>query len=477
MNTEILLDKPKDETNYFYHFNFSKFKKILYPLAIAALLFIIKQFITNNFYIPRSGGLGLLDAFDSFDSAKELPVWAEIINKIIDILIMVVVLCWEAVYEKKYNKIKFILLLFLPSTVLDIVYMYAGLNRLEFLNSLYSIYFIMNFFPTYSLYGVFRRKILYGEKLSLMGYLIGMITVISISTIYQKIGSVILINDFLTSLYSYGNALIKVFIPLSFFYFIFLSDAGFSFKNFIKMPATSLLTNKNFTAHFIILFSSLFALHLNLTENVSQYAFAVVDPTFSTILYTLLTFFRIILQIAFVYLLFSQLLLLQLSALRRKPLWIYFFSFIPVINLIPLFLFFRKSIPLTDTQYFEVQNKDQQNRSLLQFFILFLATIYAIHTIAKIGLSREYLICLVLPAVLLYVFILYFRFGIWIAFTLVGIAILFFLFQDMETGLYYTCLLLYGAIGLYNLHIALFWTAKEWDEIEENIIPENIQEV
>ncbi|MHC0439478.1 hypothetical protein [Flavobacterium sp. 3-210] len=470
MNTEILLDKPEEKTNYFYNFNFLKFKKIFYPLAIATLLFIIKQFITNNFYISQSSrGPGMLDLIDTINSAKELPIWAEIINKFVDILIMVVLLCWEAVYEKKYDKIKFVLLLCLPSIVLNTLHFYTNFDNSETSEFILSIFFIINFFPTYALYGALRGKILYGKNLSLTGYFIGLISIVSISTIYEKIGSLILINDFLISIYSYGNALIKVFSPLSFFYFLFLSDAGFSFKNFIKMPAVSLLTSKKITIHFTILFTSLLALHLNFTENFSQHWFGDLNSRFSIILYSIFEFFRIILQIAFVYLLFSQLLLLQLGALRRRPLWIYLFSFIPIINVIPLFFFFQKSTPLTNTEYFEMEDNEQRNKSLLQFFILFLASVYGIYKFIGLGLSRENLIYLILTVISLYILILYFRIGVWIVLTLLSIATIFFLFQDMPTSLYYTCVLLYGGIGLYNLHIALFWTAKEWDEIDENI--------
>ncbi|MRX69250.1 hypothetical protein SAMN06265349_10463 [Flavobacterium resistens] len=478
MNTEILLDKPEERTNYFYNFNFSKFKTILYPLAIVAFLFIIKQFIINNFHIPGMPGMmGLLGAFDSFNSAKELPIWAEIINRFIDILILVIMLCWEAVYEKKYDKIKFILLICLPSIVLNTLHFYTNLGKSETSESILSIFFIINFFPTYALYGALRGKILYGKKLSLIGYFIGLICIVSISTIYQKIGSSILVNDFYISIYSYGSALVKVFSPLSFFYFLFLSDAGFSFKNFIKMPSVSLLSNKSFTIHFTILFTSLLALHLNFTENFSEHWFGDLNSRLSIIVYSIFEFLSIILQIAFVYLLFSQLLLLQLTALRRRPLWIYLFSFIPVINLIPLVFFFRKSIPLTNTEYFEMEDNEQRNRSLLQFFILFLASVYGIYKFIGLGLSRENLIYLILTFISLYILILYIRIGVWIAFTLLSIATIFFLFQDMPTSLYYTCVLFYGGIGLYNLHIALFWKAKEWDEIDENIVTQNTEEV
>jgi hypothetical protein len=477
MNNQIVLNELNEETNYFYHFNFSKFKNILYPLAIVAFLFIIRQFITNNFYISRPGGYGMLELFDPLNSAKELPIWAEILNGFIGILITIIMLCWEAVYEKKYDKIKFVLLICLPYATLYVINVYSNFYGSGTPKSLSTIYFIMSFFPTYALYGALRGKILYGKKLSLIGYLIGIIAIVSISPIYQKLGSLMLKNDLLTPVYSYGSAVSNVFIPLSFFYFIFLSDAGFSFKNFIKMPSASFITNKKFTAHFIILSTSLFALHLNFTENFSQHWFGDMNSRFEIIFYSIFEFFRIIFQVAFVYLLFSQLLLLQLTALRRRPLWIYFFSFIPVINLIPLFLFFRKSIPLSNVEYLEMEDKEQQNRSFLQLFILFFATVYGIYKFIAIGLSRENLIYLILAVILLYIFILYFKIGIWIAFGLLGIMAIYFLYQDMPTGLYYTCALIYGAIGLYNLHIALFWTAEEWDKIEESITTESIEEV
>lgn len=475
MNNKIVLNELNEETNYFYYFNFSKFKNILYPLAIAAFLFIIRQFITNNFYISRPGGYGMLELLDPLNSAKELPIWAEILNKFIGILIMIIILCWETIYEKKYDKIKFILPLFLPSLGLDILHVYSMFNKSETPNSFSNLYFIISFFPMYALYGAFRGKILYGKKISLIGYFIGIIAIVSISPIYQKLGSLMLKNDLLIPIYSYGSAVSNVFIPLSFFYFIFLSDAGFSFKNFIKMPSASFITNKKFTAHFIILSTSLFALHLNFTENFSQHWFGDMNSRFEIIFYSMFEFFRVILQVAFVYLLFSQLLLLQLSVLRRRPLWIYFFSFIPVINLIPLFLFFRKRLPLSNAEYLDMEDKEQQNRSFLQLFILFFATVYCIYKFIAIGLSRENLIYMILAVILLYIFILYFKIGIWITFALFGITAIYFLSQDMPTGLYYTCVLIYGAIGLYNLHIALFWTAEEWDKIDENIITESIE--
>lgn len=95
----------------------------------------------------------------------------------------------------------------------------------------------------------------------------------------------------------------------------------------------------------------------------------------------------------------------------------------------------------------------------------------------KLGLSRQNLILLIGIVILFYIFLLFLRIGIWIMLGLTGIAMIFFLLQDIPSGLYYLVLLSYGAIGLYNLHIALFWTAEEWDEIDENITTQNIEEV
>ncbi|WP_431243435.1 hypothetical protein ACQ9BO_01955 [Flavobacterium sp. P21] len=78
--------------------------------------------------------------------------------------------------------------------------------------------------------------------------------------------------------------------------------------------------------------------------------------------------------------------------------------------------------------------------------------------------------------VALYILILYVRIGVRIVLALLGFIAVFALYQDLPTGLYYTCLITYAAIGLYNLHIALFWTAEEWDEIEENSVTENTQD-
>lgn len=474
MNTEILLDDQKKEANYFYHFNFTKFKKILLPLAIIALLLVIKQFIINNFNISKSGGVGLLGILTPF---IELPIWARSLNMIIDMLILAITLCWEAVYEKKRDKIKIMLLLGLPSAIFVIIKAYPSSYDLVISNPFsLTLISILSYFPSYALYGAFRRKILYGKKISLLGYLIGLIAIVNINALYQKLASLLLIDEFSTSFYSYGTSITTVFIPLSFFYFIFLADAGFSFKNFTKMPSASLLTNNQFTIHFVILFTYLIALHFNFTEKFPQ-DFKDINFRILSILNALIDFIHIIFQLTFIYLLFSQLLLVQLTALRRRPLWIYLFSFVPVINLFPLLFYFRKRTPLTNTEFLEIDDTERQNRSYLQLFILLLVSAYGIYKFIGFGLSRENLIYLIAAFVALYVVILYFRIGVWIALALLGLTTIFALYQDLPTGLYYTCICSYGAIGLYNLHIALFWTAEEWDEIEEKIIPENIQEV
>ncbi|WPO79998.1 hypothetical protein [Flavobacterium sp. KACC 22761] len=475
MNTEISLDKPKEEQNYFYHFNFSKFKKIVPALVIITFLLILKQFIANNFYIPHSNPL--LDSLNLINAPKQLPPWAEILDIIINIMIMIVAVCWEAVSEKKYDKIKYLLLLCLPSIFSQIIAIYSDINETFTKSSFFWIYFILNYLPYFATYGAFRGKILYGKKVSLLGYFIGLFVLVSISALYQKLGSVLLFNDFFIPILSYGMALTKVIILLSFFYFIFLADAGFSFKNFIKLPPTVLLTNKKFTAHFIFLFTFLFANYLNFKENFSESWFRDLSLNFLSIYNTIYSLIYIIAQIAVVYLLFSQLLLLQLSALRRRPLWIYLISFMPIVNLFPLLLFFRKSKPLNSADFSEMEEIEDQRKSYLQLFILLFSTAYAIYRFIGLGLSRENLIYLISAFLVLYIVILYFRIGVWIALALLGLTTVFVLYQDLPTGLYYTCIFSYGAIGLYNLHISLFWTAEEWEKIDENIVTENIQEV
>ncbi|MEN2414644.1 hypothetical protein [Flavobacterium mesophilum] len=474
MSTEILLEDKKKEANYFKNFNFLKFKKILLPLAIIILLLVIKQFIINNFNITKSGGLGLAGILTPF---VELPIWAKTINMIIDLLIMVAILCWEAVYEKKYDKIKIVLLLGLPSTVFFIIKAYSGFYDFVVSSPFpLALISILSYFPSYALYGAFRGKILYGKKISILGYLIGLIALINIDALYQKLVSIVLIDELGSSIYSYGTSIIMVFIPLSFFYFIFLLDAGFSFKNFTKMPPASFLTRNKFTLHFVILFTFLISLHLNFTENFSVSWFTNIDASILDVLGALNSFIHVIFQIVFVYLLFSQLLLLQLTALRRRPLWIYLFSFVPVINLFTLVFYFRKRTPLTNNEFLEIEYTDEQNRSYLQLFILILVSTYGIYKFIGLGLDRENLIYIISGFIVLYILILYFRIGVWIALALLGLATIFCLYRDLTTGLYYACVFSYGAMGLYNLHISIFWKAEEWDEIQETIIPENIQQ-
>ncbi|WP_431243434.1 hypothetical protein ACQ9BO_01950 [Flavobacterium sp. P21] len=199
MNTEILLDEQK-EANYFYHFNFLKFKKILLPLAFIAFLFIIKQFITNHFNTSKLGGPGLLGMYEPF---TELPFWVKTVNLLFDILITFTILCWEAIYLKKYDKIKFIVLLALPSIGIDTVVAYSNLYETVLKSSFFLPFMILSYFHCYVLYGALRRKILYGEKISLIGFLIGMIGLVSINQLYQKVGSVVLLSsDFLAPIYS-----------------------------------------------------------------------------------------------------------------------------------------------------------------------------------------------------------------------------------------------------------------------------------
>lgn len=468
MNTETVLDHQKDESNYFNDFNFSKFKKILLPLAFIALLFIIKQFITNHFNTSKLGGPGLLGMFEPF---TELPFWVKTVNLLFDILITFTILCWEAIYLKKYDKIKFIVLLALPSIGIDTVIAYSDLYESVLKSPFFLPFIILSYFHCYVLYGALRGKILFGEKINFMGFLIGMIGLVSINQLYQKVGSVVFLSsDFLAPLYSYGMILTRVFVPLSFFYFLFLADAGLSFKNFKRMPSAILLTKKKFTIHFIFLFTSLLSVYIYSTEYFSPSSFEFMPSSAQSIIGNLYNLFRTITQITFAYLLFSQLLLLQLTALRRRPLWIYLLSFAPVINLFTLLFYFRKRTPLTDSEFLEIEDIEQQNRSYLQIFILLLSSAYAIKRFIELGLSRENLIYVIAIFAALYILILYVRIGIRIVLALLGFIALFTLYLDLPNGLYYTCLITYAAIGLYNLHIALFWTAEEWNEIEENSI-------
>lgn len=461
------LNQSKEEENYFQLFNFLKFKKILFPLLIVAFLLIIKQFITNNFQILKHTDPGLLNLLSYSRSQHDFPVWVNIFNTFIEILIIIVLLCWEAVYEKKYDKIKFILLLCLPSIAINFITTYSDLYESGDKSPYYIIYSILSYFSYYSLYGLFRGKILYGKKLSFMGYLIGMIALISLATLYQKIASVLLMSDFLTPLYSYGLVLTSLFFPLSVFYFFFLSDAGFSFKNLVKIPTIALVEKEKFIVHFSFLFTALLAFHLFFTENFSSSWFDYESSDYWGFVSNLYIIGKLIFKVAFVYLIFSQLLLVQLGALKRRPLWIYLLSFVPVVNLIPLFLFYRKSAPVTNEEYYTIADKDERNRSSLQLFILFSIMVYSIYKYGGLVGSQESFL-IIAAITVFYSLVLFLRIGVWITIGILGIVVVLLLFQDIPTGLYYLGFASYCAIGLYNLHVALFWETEEWIDIDEN---------
>ncbi|MFD2942163.1 hypothetical protein [Flavobacterium notoginsengisoli] len=469
MNTENVLDQPKEETNYFYHFNFSKFKAITFPLAIIAVLFVIKQLIINNFSVSSAGGAGLSGMLISFRGPQNLPLWANILNTIINALILIIALCWEAVNEKKFDKIKYLLLLCLPAILSDIISTFTDLHESYDNSFFYIIYFTLGYLYPYALYGALRGKILYGKKINFLGYLIGMFTSINLDALYQKIVSILTFRDFYGSVSSYEIIFSKLFTILSFFYFILLLEAGFSFKNFIKMPATAFLNYKKFAIHFSLLFTSFLAVHFVFTEQFSVNWFSSLAPSISRTYYDIYTVIRVLFQLTFVYLLFSQLLLLQLGALRRRPFWIYLASFIPVINLIPLLFFFRKNTPLTDAEYLEIEQDENQRKLYFQAFLLFIISVYAFYKFIGLGLNRQDLICLTGIVIALYISIIYFRKGVWIGFAVLALGILFFFYQEIPSGFYYFCVFSYGAIGIYNLHIAIFWESPEWAEIEENI--------
>ena len=470
-NTEKinLAENPKEEGNYFELFNLPKFKKIIFPLAIIALLLLIKQFIINNFSYIHQVNNGLGSLLDSYNNVHDAPVWANTINMLIEILIILVLLCWEAVTEEKYDKIKIILLLGLPSIAVTLISTYSDLYESGKGSAFYAVYSILGYLSFYSLYGLLRGKILYGKKLSFTGYLIGMFVIVSIHTLYQKIASVLLMNEVFSPVYKYGMTLTGIFIPLTVFYFFFVIDAGFSFKNFLKMPSISLLNKEQFTAHFLLLFTSLLALHFYFTENFSMYWFNDIDFTNWSFLFNLYIILINIFKIAFVYLLFSQLLLVQLGALGRRPLWIYLLSFVPIVNIAPLMFVYRKSAAFTNTEDFIIQDRDERNRSSLQLFILFSLVVYAIYKYVRLDVTSENSILILGTIILMYSLILYLRIGIWITLGLLGIAVVVFLFQDIPTGLYYFSVASYAAIGFYNLHIALFWKVEESMESTENI--------
>lgn len=476
MNTENLLNQPEEEINYFYHFNFSKFKAVTFPLAIIALLLIIKQFVTNNFSISHGGGAGLLGMLTPFRGPQSLPMWANILNTIIDILTLIITLCWEAFNEKKFDKLKYILLLCLPAILSNIISTFSDLRESYDNSSFFIIYVLLGYLQPYALYGALRGKILYGKKISFLGYLIGMFTLINIDALYQKTVSILTFSDFYGSVPSYEIVFSRLFAILSFFYFILLLDAGFSFKSFIKIPATAFLSYKKFTMHFFLLFTSFLAVHFVFTEQFSVNWFSSLAPSISRTYYDIYTAIRVVFQLTFVYLLFSQLLLLQLGALRRRPLWIYLVSFIPIVNLIPLLFFFRKNTPLTDAEYLEIEQDENQRKLYFQAFLLFAVSVYAFYKFIGLGLNLQNLICLTGIVIALYISIIYFRKGVWIGFALLALGSLFFFYKEIPSGFYYFCVFSYGAIGIYNLHIAIFWESPEWAEIEENIERVKIEE-
>lgn len=67
----------------------------------------------------------------------------------------------------------------------------------------------------------------------------------------------------------------------------------------------------------------------------------------------------------------------------------------------------------------------------------------------------------------MYSLILFRRIAVWIALGIVGILVVIFSVQDITNGFYYFAFSFYVALGLYNLHVALFWNAEELAEIEE----------
>jgi len=118
----------------------------------------------------------------------------------------------------------------------------------------------------------------------------------------------------------------------------------------------------------------------------------------------------------------------------------------------------------------EIEGKQDRNRLLLQLSILSLAILYGFYQFTTLDFGDQTLTLLIGVIILFYIFVLFVRIGLWIAFGLFGIAMIFFLLkEDLPTGLYCFGALSYGAIGLYNLHIALFWQAEEYDIIPENI--------
>lgn len=476
MNTHVLPNQPKEEINYFYHFNFLKFKAIIFPLAIIAFLLIIKQFIINNFSVSSVGGSGLSGMLIPFRGPQNLPLWANILNTLINALIIIIALCWEAVNEKKFDKLKYLLLLCLPAILSDIIFTFSDLRESYANSPFFILYFALGYLQPYALYGLLKGKILYSKEISFLGYLIGMFTSISIEALYQKTVSVLTFSDFYGSASPYEVVFFRLFSILTFFYFIFLLDAGFSFRNFIKMPTAAFLSYKKFTIHFSLLFTSFLAVHLVFTEQFSVNWFNSSGPNISGIYNNIYTVIRVIFQITFVYLLFSQLLLSQLAALRRRPFWIYLLSFIPVINLIPFLFFFLKNTPLTNEKYLEIEENENQRKSYFQVFLLLLLSAYAIYKFIRLELNRQDLIYLSGLVILLYIFIIYFRKGVWIGFAILAMGFLFFLLQDRPNGFYYFCILAYAAIGIYNLHIAIFWEAPEWTEIDENIETVKIEE-
>lgn len=466
--TTNLFEKPEEAANYFQLFSFKNFKKILYPLAIIALLLILKQALTDHFSVTNRNNAGVLGLLNSFNNHRDFPVWVKTVNLIIEILIIMISLCWEAVSLKKYDTLKWMLLLGLPSIVINIIITYSDLYESGTKSSFYLIYSILSYFSFYAFYGLLRGKILYEKKLSFTGYLIGLIAVVSIDKLYQKIASILLANDFSTPLFSYGLILTRVFLPLSVFYFFFLSDAGFSFKNFVKMPSITLLTKEKFTAHFLILFTSLLAVHFFFTENLSIFQFDSMSSGYWNFVFSLYIIIKFITQLTLVYWVFSQLLLVQLGALGRKPLWIYVLSFIPVVNLLPLFFFFRKSVPVTHEEYYTIAPKEERNKWSLQLFILVSIIIYAFYKYARLGTGSQETFFIIGGIILFYSLILFLRIGIWITLGILGIAVIFLLIQDTRAGLYYFGIASYAVLGLYNLHLALFWETEEYVNIDEN---------
>ncbi len=329
-------------------FGISKLKFIFIPITVYTLSFVFKDLINinlfNTFLYKNSAQFGILD--------------------ILMIVSMLSFVSWEAIYEKKYNAlIKIIAISFL----LYIVAVIIGGN-ISNLNLSFLLQFLFNYA---AIYGLIRSYFLNKKRLSLNGYLIGLLFY----------GFIVLYDNFSFNLYQnswmlYLSKFIYSSIILIFYHFLItFNDIKISNKRILEIQNNLLLTKKSFLITYIIIYLILFFSFELLTKYMGALK---INEFYSSIFTFTIGYFMTLLSFLLVGIIFTNLIREKHRALGFSPSWLFIANFIPVVNIYCIVTYLKND----NAKEYSKSEADEKIRNL-KFGLIVIACLFSFYQFYK----------------------------------------------------------------------------------------------